>query len=101
MLPERMSVPLPFFVRAPVVLVELPRKVRDVPAENTSMTLVVFAVSVKLRSVDASVPVYCKVPPPRTRLLDALLEAPMLLLTPPFPIVEMLSVPALIVMAPV
>ena len=65
------------------------------------MPLVVLSVSVKLRSVDALVPVYCKVPPPRTRLPAALVELPSVPETPPLVIVAMLTVPALIVVAPV
>ena len=57
MAPEKMSVPLPFFVRAPLVLVKLPSKVSVVPALETSITLVVLAVSWKLRSVEFVDPV--------------------------------------------
>ena len=44
----------------------------------TSIVLVVPVVSVKLRSVEAVAPVYCKVPPPSTRFAAALLAAPRL-----------------------
>ena len=63
---------------------------------------VVPAVIVKFLSVEADAPVYCKVPPPNTRLVAALVAEPRLpLATAPFPIVETLNVPALIVVTPV
>jgi len=58
-------------------------------------------VKVKLRSVEAVVPVYCKVPPANTRLAAALVACPRFPATPPFPIVATLNVPALMVVVPV
>ena len=53
------------------------------------------------RSVLTAAPVYWSVPPLRMRLPAVLVEAPMLLLLPPSASEETLSVPAVIVVAPV
>ena len=55
--PERTSVPEPFFVSAPLVEAEVPEMVSVVVALLTLITLVVEAVRVKLRSVEAFAPV--------------------------------------------
>ena len=101
MLTASTRVPLPFLVRPPLVAAPPPEKVRVVPAEETSITLVVPFESVKLRSVAPVEPVYCKVPPPRTRLPAIFVELPSAPATPPLVIVAMLSVPALMVVEPV
>ena len=46
-------------------------------------------------------PVYCKVPPSKTKLVAVLVAAPKLPAAPPFPIVPTLIVPVLIVVTPV
>ena len=61
-----------------------------VPLESIAPPL---AVTVKLRSVDAPTPVYCKVPPSSTRFAAMLVEAPMALVRPPFSISATLSTP--------
>ena len=66
-----------------------------------SMVEVVAAVSVKARFVEVAAPVYCSVPPPRTRFAATFVAAPRFPATPPLPIVVTLSVPALIVVTPV
>ena len=60
-----------------------------------------LSVIVKLLSVEAVEPVYCKVPPPITKLDAAFVACPKLPATPPSPIVPTLNVPALIVVTPV
>lgn len=92
--------PVPVLINAPVDTVSLPDIDKDVPAELTSMVLVVAAVRVKSRSELAVSPVYCKVPPPRIRLVAALVDWPMLLAIPPSPIVSMHSMPTLMIVAP-
>src|SRR5207244_684087 len=52
-------------------------------------------------SVEAVAPVYCNAPPLSTRFAAALVEAPMLLFTPPLASVFALSVPLLMVDVPV
>ena len=44
---------------------------------------------------------YCRVPPPKTKLDAVLVACPKLPATPPSPIVPTLNVPALIVVTPV
>ena len=56
---------------------------------------------VKLRSVLAVAPVYCRVPPSKTRFATALVACPRFPATPPLPMVPTLSVPALMVVKPV
>ena len=86
-------------VNAPVVAALVPEMVKIFVL--TSMVEVVPAVKVKLRLVLAVAPVYCKVPPPRTRLPTALLAEPKLPpATPPLPIVPTLKMPSLIVVTP-
>ena len=100
--PVRMSVPAPNLVRLPLVVADVPDIVREPVKLVTLMPLVVPAVRVKLRSVELlDEPVYSKVPPPRTRLPAALVELPRAPAAPPLVIAEMLSVPPLIVVAPV
>ena len=65
------------------------------------MVEVVASVKVKFLSVEAVPPVYCSVPPPKTKLAAALVEAPIPLFEPPLAIDEILNVPTLIVVAPV
>jgi hypothetical protein len=97
--PERISVPAPAFVSAPVVLVLAPEIVKVLAV--TSNDEVVAAVNVKFLFVEAVAPVYCSVPPPSTKLLAVVLAAPRFPATPPLPIVPTLSTPALIVVTPV
>jgi hypothetical protein len=92
------SVPGPVKVK-PSAPVSVPLSVKVVPAAVTEMPLA--AVKVKLRLVETDGPVYCSVPPARTRLDAAVLEAPMELLTPPLAKLAMLKTPLLIVVAPV
>ena len=93
--------PAPNLVSAPVVAVDAPEIVKLVPLVLMSIEEVVPAVKVKLRSVEAVDPVYCKVPPPSTKLAARLVALPKLPATPPLPIVPTLKVPALIVVTPV
>ena len=76
MVPLSVSVPAPIFVSAPLVVALAPEIVRVVPASWTSMELVVAAVSVNARFVLAVLPVYCRVPPPKTRLEAAAVAWP-------------------------
>ena len=103
--PDSFSVPVPAFVNAPVVFVLAPVIVSVLAAVATFTVEVVPAVNVKLRSVDAVAPVYSSVPPPSTRFVAALPDAPMLLATPPpapsIATVFALNTPALIVVTPV
>ncbi len=78
-----------------------PEMVRLVAAVATSMVLVVPAVRTKLRLVEAVLPVYCRVPPPRVRLAAVVEAAPRLLAVPPLLMVPMLRTPAVMVVAPV
>lgn len=96
--PDKIKLPLPALIKAPVVLVLAPEIVKSLVV---SIVLVVPVVKVKLRFVDVVAPVYCKVPPPNTKFTAALDEAPILLLTAPLANVVATSVPALIVVAPV
>ena len=95
----KVSVPAPGLVSAPFAPVPLPVSVRLLAV--TSIADVVPVVSVKSRLVEAFAPVYCKVPPPSTRLVAAAVAAPRLPAAPPSPMVATLSVPALIVVTPV
>ena len=97
--PDNVSMPLPIFVRAPVVLVLAPEIVKLFVV--TSMDEVVPAVNVKFLFVEAVAPVYCNVPPPSTKFPAATAAAPRFPATPPLPIVPTLSTPALIVVIPV
>ena len=99
-MPDKVKVPAPVLVSAPVVLVLAPEIVKVVPDAVTSIVLVVPAVKVKARSVEAVAPVYFKVPPPSTKLAASLADAPMLLLDKPLAIDEILKVPPLIVVTP-
>ena len=65
--PDNVRVPLPVFVNAPDVLALAPDIVKLVPELEISIELVVAAVNVKARSVEAVVPVYLNVPPPKTK----------------------------------
>ena len=58
-------------------------------------------VRVNSRSVLAVAPVYLSVPPSRTRLAATFVDAPMLLLAPPFAREDTLKVPPEIVVTPV
>ena len=99
--PERVKVPAPDFLRAPLVLALVPLMVSAFAASVTWIVLVVDAVSVKLRLVEAVAPVYCSVPPPRTKLLAATAACPRFPAVPPTPMVATLSVPPLILVTPV
>ena len=78
-----------------------PEMVNVFAATVTAIDEVVEAVNVNALFVVALEPVYCKVPPPNTKLAAAPDAWPRLPATPPFPIVATLSVPAFIVVAPV
>ena len=84
---------------APVVDVLAPFHVSVLAA--TLIVDVVALVKMKLRSVDASTPVYKSVPPESTKLEAAFDAAPKLPDTSPLPMVATLKVPAAIVVAPV
>ena len=99
--PDNTKVPSPALTNLPEVLAEAPEIVSVWPAVETSMVLVVEPVKVKLRSVLAVLPVYCNVPPPKTKLAAAFDDAPRLPEAPPLPMDETESVPALIVTTPV
>ena len=101
LVPDKVKVPAPVLVSAPVVAVLAPDTVRVVAKVVTSIVDVVPALNMKLRFVDAVVPVYFKVPPPSTKLAAALVAEPKLPATPPSPIVATLKVPSLMVVAPV
>ena len=75
--------------------------VRLVSAVVTSIVPVVLLVSVNARSVEAVLPVYCKVPLPITRFAAALVAAPKLPATAPLPMVPTLRTPALMLVIPV
>ena len=99
LVPLSVSVPVPIFVKPPVVTAAAPDIVRLFVV--MSRVEVVPAVKVKARSVEASAPVYCSVPPPSTRFVAPLVAAPRFPFTPPLPIVATLSTPSLIVVTPV
>ena len=99
--PESVNVPAPVLIRPPVVAAEAPDKVRLAAAVVTSTVLAVPAVSVKARSLEAVAPVYCRVPPPRTRLAAAFVAWPRLQAVAPLPMFATLSTPALMVVMPV
>ena len=98
MLPESVSIPAPAFVRLPLAVAPLPEMASAVV---TLIVLEVPFVRVKLRSVEPLAPVKSRVPPPNTRFPAAFVELPSAPATPPLVIEAMLSVPALIVVAPV
>ena len=101
LLPDKVKVPSPILVSAPVVAVDAPEIVKLVPLVLMSIEEVVPVVRVKLRFVEAVAPVYCKVPPPSTKLAAALVAEPKLPpATPPLPIVPTLKMPSLIVVTP-
>jgi hypothetical protein len=75
--------------------------VRFVPLLEISIVIVVPVLIIKLRSVEAVLPVYNSRPVPNTRLAAAFEDCPMFPATPPFSIVETLRTPALIVLTPV
>ena len=97
--PLSLSVPVPIFVKPPVVTAAAPDIVRVFAV--MSRVEVVPAVNVKLRVVEALPPVYCSVPPPSTRFEAVFEAAPRFPATPPLRIVATLSTPALIVVTPV
>ena len=99
LVPDKIKVPTPVLVNAPVVAVLAPAKVRAFAV--TSNVDVVPALRMKLRSVEADDPVYFKVPPLSTRLVAAFVAAPRFPARPPLPIVATLKIPALIVVTPV
>ena len=92
--------PLPIFVRPPAP-VPPPVSVRVVLAVFTSKVAFLPALAVKLRFVEVLPPVYCSAPPLKTRFAAALEDAPRVLGAPPLASVPMLSVPFVIVVAPV
>ena len=94
-------VPTPDLVSAPVVAVLAPDIVNVTSDVATSIVEVVPAVNVKFLLVEAVSPVYCKVPPPKTKLDAVVAAAPKLPETSPFPIDAILKVPPLIVVTPV
>ena len=97
--PVKINIPEPVLVRFPVVAAADPLTVKVLVV--ISKVPVVPAVIVKFLSVEAVEPVYCKVPPPNTKLDAELVACPKFPATPPFPIVPTLNVPALIVVTPV
>ena len=99
--PESIKVPLPDFVKAPLVDGDEPLIVNTVLETLTSTVPVVPLVSVNPRSVDTVTPVYLRVPPLNTRFEGKLLEDPMPLFVEPSPSVLTLRVPLLIVVTPV
>ena len=101
MFPERIKVPEPDLIKLPLVTAVTPDIVRVLPGALTSMVLVVPAPRVNARSVLAVMPVYCRVPPFRTRLAAELVAWPKLPAKPPLLMDGMLRVPALIVVMPV
>ena len=71
-MPVKIRVPEPVLIREqlkPPVVALAPEIVRLFVV--ISMVHVVYAVSVKLRSVLSVAPVYCRVPPPNTKLAAA------------------------------
>ena len=85
--PVKFNVPEFVLVSAPVVVVPVaPANVNETLV-GTSMVPVVPAVIVNALSDVAVEPVYCKVPPPNTKLVAALVAAPRLPALKPFPIV--------------
>ena len=99
--PDSVRVPGPKTVNVPVVAGIAPDTVRVVVLVVTAMAEAVPALIVNARLVEAEVPVYCSVPPPRTRFAAAFVAAPRFPVAPPLPIVATLSTPALIVVTPV
>jgi len=98
--PLKFNTPEPTLVSAPFVVVPVaPANVKVFVV--ISKVPVVPAVIVNALSDVAVEPVYCKVPPPNTKLVAALVAFPKLPATPPSPIVATLNVPALIVVTPV
>ena len=71
MVPVRVNVPRPILVKAPVEATLAPFHVKLVPPTVTSKVAVVPLVIVKLRFVEAVAPVYCRLPPPKTRFAAA------------------------------
>ncbi len=100
-MPDKISFPCPLLVRAPLVAVETPERVRVVAWVMTSKVAVLPVLIVKLRSVLAVAPVYCRMPPSKTRLPAALVAAPRLPLTPPSPMVATFRMPPVKVVTPV
>ena len=96
------AVPVSVSVRGP-----LPDKTTAVLVLNVSgpdpdpSMLPPLVVRRKCRSVLVAGPVYCSVPPPRTRLIDKFEDAPMLLLAPPSASKLTLRMPPAIAVAPV
>ena len=88
-------------VRAPVDEAAAPLTVRTVPEVVTSIVPVAPSLMVKLRSVLTLEPVYLSVPPLITKFEASLVDAPIELFEPPLARVPTLSVPPLIVVAPV
>ncbi len=94
--------PVSVSVRAPDPLkATLPVLVKFSAPVPDASSIPPFWVRVNNRSVLCPLPVYCNVPPSRTRLAAALLETPMLLLLPPSASVLTLKIPPLIVVPPV
>lgn len=102
MAPERISIPEPVTVKAPVVVALTPDIVKlPVPLEMLMIELVPL-VKVKARLVvTVVVPVKFKVPPLRIILAAEMDAAPKLPETPPLPIVPTLNVPLVTVVTPV
>ena len=97
--PERVSVPAPILVKAPLVAVDAPEMVSVLVVISNVAVLPVLIV--KLRSVLAVAPVYCKVPPLKIRFVAALVACPRFPATPPLPIVPTLKTPPVSVVTPV
>src|SRR5205085_9368353 len=99
--PDKVKVPLPSLAKAPVVLVLAPPIVKFLAPVVILIELLVPAPNVKLRFVEKVGPVYSKVPPLNTKLAAALVDAPILLATPPSVSKTALKIPALILVIPV
>ena len=98
LVPLSTSVPDPVLLRPPVVAVLAPESVSAFAL--TSKTPVFPSFNVKFRSDEAVAPVYCRVPPLKTKFAAAFVAWPKLPATPPFPIVATESVPFVSVVTP-
>ena len=99
--PVSTSVPVPVLLSAPVVAALLPLMVNVVADVETSMVPVVAAPRVNERSVDEFAPVYCRVPPLRTKLVAAFDACPKLPATLPLLMVATERMPFEMVVIPV
>ena len=98
--PLKFNVPEFVLVRAPVVVVPVAPANVNVTPVGTSIVPVLLAFIVNALFDVAVEPVYCKVPPSKTKLVAVLVAAPRFPVAPPSPIVPTLIVPVLIVVTP-